>query len=56
MSIFEYRKLSGRETTRNALKVLRETLEKLNADPEETPSVVDLKRILTAKIAELERK
>jgi len=39
---------------RPLLDVLRETLAKAEADPYETPTLADLKRILRARIAELE--
>lgn len=39
---------------RPLLDVLRETLAKAEADPDETPTLADLKRILRARIADLE--
>jgi hypothetical protein len=39
---------------RPLLNVLRETLAKAEADPDETPTLAHLKRILRARIAELE--
>ena len=39
---------------RPLLEVLRDTLAKAEADPDETPTLADLKRILRARIAELE--
>lgn len=39
---------------RPLLDALRATLAKAEADPEETPTLADLKRILRARIAELE--
>ena len=39
---------------RPLLDVLRETLAKAEADPDETPALADLQRILRARIAELE--
>ena len=39
---------------RPLLDALRETLAKAEADPDETPALADLKRILRARIAELE--
>ena len=36
--------------------MLRKTMERLEADPEETQQTADLKRILASRIAELERK
>ena len=54
MSMFEYRKPPARMPARDDLKILQKTLDRLNADPEETPGIVDLKRILAARIAEME--
>lgn len=54
MSVFDFRKPVSNEPAQDPLNKLRETLERLNADPEETPGIVDLKRILSARIAELE--
>ena len=56
MSIFEFRKPVGEQPHRNQLVVLRETLQKLETAPLETPQIADLKRILAGKITELERK
>ncbi|MGA9585864.1 MAG: hypothetical protein WBQ95_11090 [Terracidiphilus sp.] len=56
MSIFEYRKPATGKPPRNQLGVLRETLNRLNAEPLETQQIADLKRILAGKINELERK
>jgi hypothetical protein len=56
MSIFEYRKPAVEQPHRDQLVTLRETLERLDAEPDETQQIVDLKRILTGRIAELERK
>ena len=56
MSIFEFRKPVGEQHHRNQLAMLRKTLERLEADPEETQQTVELKRILAGRIAELERK
>lgn len=36
--------------------MLRQTLDRLEAETEETPQIADLKRILAGRIAELERK
>jgi hypothetical protein len=55
MSIFEYRKPVAAHSQRDMLGTLRKTLEKLEEEPEETPQVADLKRILGGRIAELER-
>jgi hypothetical protein len=56
MSIFEFRKPVSEQPHRNQLVVLRKTLERLEAEPEETQQIADLKRILVGRIAELERK
>jgi hypothetical protein len=56
MSFFEHRKPAATQGARDALSTLRATLEKLEAEPEETPKMADLKRILGDRIAELERK
>ena len=56
MSIFEFRKPVGEQHHRNQLAMLRKTMERLEADPEETQQTADLKRILASRIAELERK
>ena len=56
MSIFEHRKPNGRPPARDLLNVLRSTLAKIDAEPEPTPQMTDLKRILAGRIAELERK
>lgn len=56
MSIFEFRKCPECAPARDELKTLRQTLERLEADPDETPGVLDLKRLLAARIAEMERK
>jgi hypothetical protein len=56
MSIFEYRKPVSEHAHRSQLMTLRETLEKLEAEREETPRTADLKRILAARITELEQK
>jgi hypothetical protein len=56
MALFEYRKAPLGHNRPDALARLRATLDRLNADPEDTPGIVELKRILAARIAELERK
>jgi hypothetical protein len=56
MAIFEYRKPIRSKPVRDSLATLRETLEGLKAEPEETPRIADLKRILASRIAEVERK
>ena len=56
MSIFEFRKPVGEQRHRNQLEMLRKTMERLEADPEETQQTAELKQILAGRIAELERK
>ncbi|MDR5726563.1 MAG: hypothetical protein RB191_03740, partial [Terriglobia bacterium] len=41
---------------RSPLAVLRSTLKNLEAEPEETEQIADLKRILIDRIAEIEKK
>jgi hypothetical protein len=55
-SMFEYRKPAVGESQRNKLATLRETLRSLEAEHEETGQIADLKRILAARIRELESK
>ena len=55
MSIFGPRKPVARAPKRNLLTTLRETLQHLEAEPEETPQIANLKRILLNRIAEMER-
>jgi hypothetical protein len=54
MSIFGDRKPRAVERPRDQLTTLRHTLEKLEADPEETPQIAELKRIIADRITELE--
>jgi len=56
VSVFRFRKPPVNEPVPDALTKLRETLERLNSDPQETPGISDLKRILSARIAEIESK
>ena len=56
MSIFEHRKPTAARRERDLLGTLRMTLQKLEEEPEETPQMADLKRILSGRIAEMERK
>jgi hypothetical protein len=56
MSIFEHRKPQSEQQPLDLLCKLRSTLEKLEVQTVQTPQMADLKRILTGKIAELERK
>jgi hypothetical protein len=55
MSIFEHRNPPAEQLPPDLLIKLRTTLERLHAQAVETPQMADLKRILTGKIAELER-
>jgi BMFP domain-containing protein YqiC len=56
MSLFEHRKPMAAQSSRDVLSTLRSTLEKLEAEAEETPQMSNLKRILADRISELERK
>jgi len=56
MSLFEHRKHPVLESQRDPLSTLRMILKKLEGEQEETPQIIDLKRILAGRIAELERK
>jgi hypothetical protein len=56
MSIFGYRSANSNRPPRSALAVLRSTLKNLEAESERTEQIADLKRILTGRIAEMERK
>lgn len=56
MSFFESRKPELIDPTRTALSRLRETLDRLEREREETPQIVELRRILAGRIAEMERK
>jgi hypothetical protein len=55
MSIFGHRKPRAVEHPRDQLTTLRHTLEKLEAEPEETTQIAELKRIIANRITELER-
>ena len=55
-SIFEYRKPASIQSQRDKLRKLRETLEQLESEGEQTPQIAQLKGILTARIQELESK
>ena len=55
MSIFEHRKPVATAKQRNLLATLRQTLKHLEAEPEQTPQIVDLKQILINRIAQMER-
>jgi hypothetical protein len=55
MNVFRDRKpVEGQH--RDPLSTLRATLANLEAEPEETPRIVELKRILAGRIAEMERR
>ena len=56
MSFFEHRKVEEIDPTRKVLSRLRETLDRLESEREETPQIVELKLILAGRIAEMERK
>ncbi len=56
MSIFKHRKPVHDYPHRSQLAVLRETLQSLEAETDQTEQTADLKRILVNRIAELERK
>lgn len=56
MSLFEYHKSGQIDPTRTALSRLRETLDALEHEREETPQIAELRRILAGRIAEMERK
>jgi hypothetical protein len=56
LSIFEFRKPVGEQHHRNQLAMLRKTVERLEAEQEETQQTAELKRILAGRIAGLERK
>lgn len=56
MSIFEHRKAAPDHSHGDTLVKLRETLERLKTEREETPQIANLKRVLSARIEELEEK
>ena len=56
MSIFEYCRPVGEPTHCDMLTKVRETLEQLEAEDDETPRISDLKRILAARIQEMKSK
>ena len=56
MSIFEYCRPVGEPTHRDMLTTLRQTLEQLEAEDDETPRISDLKRILAARIQAMKSK
>ena len=56
MHLFRDRKPAERQHSRDPLTALRATMANLEAEREETQRIVELKRILAARIAEIERK
>jgi hypothetical protein len=56
MSIFEYRSRQANHSTRDSLGTLRETVERLEAEPDETPQIADFKRILAGRIEQIKRR
>ena len=56
MSIFTFRSANSTLPPRSALAVLRSTIESLEAEPEQTEQIANLRRILTERITEMERK
>jgi hypothetical protein len=56
MSLFEYHRPGQIDPSHTALSKLRETLDGLEDEREETPQIAELRRILAGRIAELERK
>lgn len=56
MSFFEHHKREQIDPTCTALSRLRETLDGLEHEREETPQIAELRRILARRIAEIERK
>lgn len=56
MSIFEFHKEESKKPVRDVLSALRETLQHLETEPEESPRIANLKIILAHRITELERK
>ena len=56
MSFFEHLKPTAGQPPRDVLGTLRSTLERLEAEQEDTPQITDLKRILMGRIAEMERR
>jgi len=56
MSIFEDFKAAASQSHDDTLAKLRETLDRLEAEREETPQIASLKRVLSARIQEIESK
>ena len=54
MSIFEHRKPGNGTPPKDRLLVLRNALAALESEPQQSPRISDLKRILQERIAELE--
>ena len=55
MSFFHDRKPVEAQSHRDPLNALRATLANLEAEEDQTPRIVELRRILAARIAEIER-
>lgn len=56
MTYFEHRKVEEIDPTLKVLSRLRETLDGLESERDETPQITELKRILAGRIADMERK
>ena len=56
MALFEFHRAGQIDPTRTALSRLRETLDGLEHERDETPQIAELRRILGGRIAEMERK
>jgi hypothetical protein len=56
MSFFQYRKVEEIDPTPKVLLRLRQTLDRLEGEQDETPQIAELKGILAGRIAEMERK
>ena len=55
MSFFGNRKPAANAPARDSLQVLRNALQALEVEPDQSPRITDLRRILAERIAELER-
>lgn len=56
MSLFDFHKPAVSHTHRDKVAVLRETLARLEATPNATPRIAELKQILVSRIREIESK
>ena len=56
MPFFQYRNVEEIDPTPKMLSRLRQTLDRLESERDETPQIAELKRILAGRIAEMERK